>query len=100
MIYRSIYLSVCLSVCLSVRLSIYLSIYLAIYGSAVLFWGFFRFFSILILYTVGRTPWTRGSARRKAAIYLSIYLSVCLSIYLSIYGSAVLFWDFSTFSVS
>jgi membrane-associated HD superfamily phosphohydrolase len=33
---------------------------------------FRRFSSFLILYTVDRTPWTRGSARRKAATYTQI----------------------------
>jgi hypothetical protein len=45
-----IFLSVCLSVCLSLRPSIYLWLY-----SSLLDLG--RFFSLLILYTVGRTPW-------------------------------------------
>jgi hypothetical protein len=38
-------------------LSIYLSIY-SIYGSTALFLDLGRFFSFLIFYTVGRTPWT------------------------------------------
>jgi hypothetical protein len=37
---------------------IYLSIYLSIYSSTVLLLDLGRFSSILILYTVGRTPWT------------------------------------------
>jgi hypothetical protein len=41
-----------------VRLSIYLSIYISIDRSTVLLSGLGRFFSFLILYTVGRTPWT------------------------------------------
>jgi hypothetical protein len=42
---------------LAICLSVHLSIYLSIYGStAVVDLG--RFFSFLILYTVGRTPWT------------------------------------------
>jgi hypothetical protein len=50
-----IYLSVCLPVCLAV--SVYLSIYLSMaLQSFLLHLG--RFFSFLILYTVGRNPWT------------------------------------------
>jgi hypothetical protein len=37
---------------------IYLSIYLSIYGSTVLLWDIGRLFSFLVLYIVGRTPWT------------------------------------------
>jgi hypothetical protein len=40
------------------RHSIYLPIYLSIYGSTVLLLDLGRFFSFLILFTVGRTPWT------------------------------------------
>jgi hypothetical protein len=36
-----------------------LYIYLSIYGSTVLLLDLGRFFSIVILYTVGRTPWER-----------------------------------------
>jgi hypothetical protein len=61
-IYLSIYLSVCLSVCLPTYLPtylpIYLSIYLSIYGFTVLLLVLRRFFSFLILYTVGATPST------------------------------------------
>jgi hypothetical protein len=81
-IYLYIYLSVCLSVYLSIYLSVYLSIYLSIYlhifpstylpitlsiclcvclsvyGSTVLLLDLGSFFSFLILYTVGTTPWT------------------------------------------
>jgi hypothetical protein len=56
----SLSLSVCLSVCLSICLpTIYLSIYLPIYlwlYSPLL--NVRRFFSFLILYTVGGIPWT------------------------------------------
>jgi hypothetical protein len=46
-----------LSICLSIYISICLSVYLSIYGStAFVYLG--RFFSFLILYTVGRTPCT------------------------------------------
>jgi hypothetical protein len=51
---------------LSIYLSIYLSIHLWLY-SPLLDLG--RFFSFLILYTEGRTPWTGGSAHCKAATY-------------------------------
>jgi hypothetical protein len=51
---RPIYLSIYLSVCLSV----YLSVCLSVYGCTVVFFNLGRFFSFLILYTVGRTPWT------------------------------------------
>jgi hypothetical protein len=54
-LYLSIYLSSCLSVCLSSCLSIYPSIYLWLYSPLL---GLGRFFSFLIFYTVGRTPWT------------------------------------------
>jgi hypothetical protein len=37
---------------------IYLSICLSVYGSTVFLLNLGRFFSFLILYTVGRTPWT------------------------------------------
>jgi hypothetical protein len=43
---------------ISPYLSVYLSIYLSIYDSTVLLLDLGRFFSFLILYTVGRTPWT------------------------------------------
>jgi hypothetical protein len=46
--YIAIYISICLSVCLSI----------SIYGSAVLFLLIGRFYSFLILYSVGCTPWT------------------------------------------
>jgi hypothetical protein len=46
-IYLSIYLSICISVCLSICVWFY---------SPFLDLG--RFFSFLILYTVGRNPWT------------------------------------------
>jgi hypothetical protein len=39
-------------------LSIYLTIFLFIYGSRVFLLDLGRFFSLLILYTAGRTPWT------------------------------------------
>jgi hypothetical protein len=55
----SVYLSVCLSIYLSMYPYIYLSIYLSIYlwlYSPLLDLG--RFFSFLILYTIGRTLWT------------------------------------------
>jgi hypothetical protein len=63
-VYLSIYLSVCLSiylsiylsVCLSIYLFICLSIYLSIYLTA-LCWTLTAFFSFLIFYTVGGTPW-------------------------------------------
>jgi hypothetical protein len=42
----------------------YLTIYLSIYSPLL---DHCRYFSFLILYAVGRTPWTGGSARRKAA---------------------------------
>jgi hypothetical protein len=51
-IYLSIYVSVCLSVCLSFHLSTPQSIYSPLLGLG-------RFFSFLISYTVGRSPWTR-----------------------------------------
>jgi hypothetical protein len=66
-IYLSIYLSVCLSICLSLYLSIFLFIYLSdclsfclsiclsIYNRLL---DLDRFFSFLIFYTVGGTPWT------------------------------------------
>jgi hypothetical protein len=60
----SIYLSVCLSVSLSIYLSIYLSIHLPICLSVYLSMALqpfvepSPFISFLILYTVGRTPWT------------------------------------------
>jgi hypothetical protein len=54
-IYLSIYLSVCLTISLSIYLSICLTIYLWLYSSLL---DLGRFFSFLILYTVGRTPWT------------------------------------------
>jgi hypothetical protein len=38
--------------------TIYLSTYLRIYGSPVLLLDLGRFFNFIILYTVGRTPWT------------------------------------------
>jgi hypothetical protein len=41
---------------LSMYLSIYLSIYLSLYSNLL---GLGRFLSFLILYTVGRIPWTR-----------------------------------------
>jgi hypothetical protein len=65
-IYLSIYLYICLSVCLSVRRSVYLSVCLWFYNPLL---DLGRFFSFLILCTVGRTPRTGGSARRKAATY-------------------------------
>jgi hypothetical protein len=39
-------------------LSIYLPTYLSIYSCTVLLLDLGRFLSFLILYTVGRTPWT------------------------------------------
>jgi hypothetical protein len=47
-----------LSIYLAIYLSVYLPTYLSIYGSTVLFIDLGRFFSFLILHTVGRTPWT------------------------------------------
>jgi hypothetical protein len=47
--YLPTYLIICLSVCL---------VYLAIHGSIVLLLNLGRFFRFLIMYTVGRTPWT------------------------------------------
>jgi hypothetical protein len=44
-------------------------IYLSIYGCTVLLLDLGRFFSSLILYIVGRTPWMGGSAHCKAATY-------------------------------
>jgi hypothetical protein len=49
--------SVSLSVYLSIYLSLCLCVYLSIHGSTELV-GLGRFFSFLIIYTVGRTPWT------------------------------------------
>jgi hypothetical protein len=43
-----------------VCLSVYLPTYPSIYGSTVLLLDLGRFFSFLIQYTVGRTPWTGG----------------------------------------
>jgi hypothetical protein len=60
-IYLSIYLSIYLPIYLSIYLSylsIYPSIYLSTYCSTLLLLDLGRFFSFLILYTVGRTPWT------------------------------------------
>jgi hypothetical protein len=51
---QGVVLSVCLSINLSIYLPTYLNIYLWLYRSLDLD----RFFSFLILYTVGRTPWT------------------------------------------
>jgi hypothetical protein len=42
----------------TLRLPTYLPTYLSIYGSTVLLLNLGRFFSFLILYTVGWTPWT------------------------------------------
>jgi hypothetical protein len=57
----SICLPVCLSVCLSVRLYVCLSMALQPFVWPLPLCNF------LILYTVGKTPWTGGSARHKAA---------------------------------
>jgi hypothetical protein len=43
--------------------------YLPIYGSTALCLEPGRFFSFLIFYTVGRTPWTGGSVGPKTATY-------------------------------
>jgi hypothetical protein len=60
--YLSVCLPVCLCVCLcvrpSIRPSVRSSIHLSIYGSGVLLLDLSRFFIFLILYKVGRTPWT------------------------------------------
>jgi hypothetical protein len=56
LIYVSIHLSICLSMAFSISLSVCLSIYLWVYSTFLLDLG--RFFSFLILYVVGRTPWT------------------------------------------
>jgi hypothetical protein len=47
-------------------LSTYLSTYVSIYGSTALLLGLGRFFSFLIFYTVGWTPWTGNQPLRKA----------------------------------
>jgi hypothetical protein len=57
-IYPSIHLFICLSIYLSVCLSVCLSISLSLYVSTVLLLDLGRVFSFLILYRVGRTPWT------------------------------------------
>jgi hypothetical protein len=54
-LYLSIYPSVYLSVCLPTHPPTYLPTYLSLYNPLLDLGGFFRF---LILYTVGRTPWT------------------------------------------
>jgi hypothetical protein len=58
LIWHDIYLSIYLSICLSIYLclSVCLSIYLSILCSPFLNLG--RFFSFIILHTVGRAPWT------------------------------------------
>jgi hypothetical protein len=47
----------------------FMCINFSLYGSTVILLDLGRFFSFLILYTVGRTPWTEGQPRRKAATY-------------------------------
>jgi hypothetical protein len=61
-IYLSIYLSIHPSTHLSIHLfihpSIHLSKYLSVYGSTVLLFDLGRSINFVILYPVGRTPWT------------------------------------------
>jgi hypothetical protein len=58
-IYLSIYLPACLSICMSIYLSIYLSIHLLLWN---LLLDLGRFFSFLMFYRVGRTPWAGDSS--------------------------------------
>jgi hypothetical protein len=45
-----------------------LRVYLSLHGSTALCWTLAAF-QFLDLYTVGKTPWTGGSASRKADTY-------------------------------
>jgi hypothetical protein len=60
---------------LSIYLSIYLSrpIYLSIYGSTVLLLDLGRFFSFLIIFTVGTTPWTGDQSLVRPLPYTEQY---------------------------